>query len=124
MPKAQIIEPCERMTRAEYRGWAAQQPHGRFERIDGVVVAMAPERVEHNDRKMRAWLALRRAVRDAGVPRQHSGAKSVGGRRGTVSGCKRHRPGMEAARILSAAVGLPLPDRLGRQTADRSPPLR
>ena len=39
-----------------------------IERIDGVVVAMAPERVEHNDRKMRAWLALRRAVQDANAP--------------------------------------------------------
>ncbi len=29
---------------------------------------MAPKRVEHNDRKMLAWLALRNAVRDAGVP--------------------------------------------------------
>jgi len=29
---------------------------------------MAPERVEHNDRKMLTWLALRRAVREAGAP--------------------------------------------------------
>ncbi len=68
MPKTQIIEPCDRMTRTEYRAWAERQPNGRFERIDGVVVAMAPERVEHNDRKMQIWLALRRAVGDAGVP--------------------------------------------------------
>jgi len=68
MPKAHIVEPCQRMTRTEYRGWSEQQSRGRFERIDGVVVAMAPERVEHNDRKMLAWLSLRRAVREAGVP--------------------------------------------------------
>ncbi|HET7879740.1 MAG TPA: Uma2 family endonuclease [Acetobacteraceae bacterium] len=68
MPKAQTIEPVQSMTREEYRAWAERQPVGRFERIDGVVVAMAPERVEHNDRKMLAWLALRRAIRDAGVP--------------------------------------------------------
>jgi Uma2 family endonuclease len=68
MAKVQIVEPCQRMTRAEYRAWAERQPSGRFERIDGVVVAMAPERVEHNDRKMLAWLALRRAVRDGNVP--------------------------------------------------------
>jgi Uma2 family endonuclease len=67
MPKAQIVEPCERMRREEYRAWAEQQPNGRFERIEGVVVAMAPERIEHNDRKMIAWLARRRAVRDAGL---------------------------------------------------------
>jgi Uma2 family endonuclease len=68
MAKAQIAEPCQRMTRSEYLAWAKQQPAGRFERIDGVIVAMAPERVEHNDRKMLTWLALRRAVREAGVP--------------------------------------------------------
>lgn len=68
MARALIVEPCQRMTRTEYRAWAERQPSRRFERIDGVVVAMAPERVEHNDRKMLAWLALRRAVRDAGLP--------------------------------------------------------
>jgi Uma2 family endonuclease len=68
MAKVQIVEPCQRMTRAEYRAWAERQPRGRFERIDGVVVAMAPERVEHNRRKMLAWLVLRRAVHDAKVP--------------------------------------------------------
>lgn len=68
MPKPQLIEPAQRMSRAEYRNWAAQQSTGRFERIDGVVVAMAPERVEHNDRKMLAWLALRQAVQAAGLP--------------------------------------------------------
>jgi Uma2 family endonuclease len=73
MAKAQIVEPCQRMTRAEYRAWAERQPLGRFERIDGVVVAMAPERVEHNSRKMMAWLALRRAVRDGNVPCQVNG---------------------------------------------------
>lgn len=68
MPKAQIAEPCQRMTRTEYRAWSERQPRGRFERIDGVVVPMALERVEHNDRKMLTWLALRRAVLDAGLP--------------------------------------------------------
>ena len=68
MARARIAEPCQRMTRPEYRAWAERQPAGRFERIDGVVVAMAPERVEHNDRKMLTWLALRRAVREAGMP--------------------------------------------------------
>jgi Uma2 family endonuclease len=68
MAKAHIVEPVQSMTRAEYRDWSERQTVGRFERIDGVVVAMAPEQVEHNDRKMRAWLALRRAVRDANAP--------------------------------------------------------
>jgi hypothetical protein len=154
MPKAQIIEPCERMTRTEYKAWRERQPHGRFERIDGVVVAMAPERVEHNDRKMQALLALRRAVRDAGVPCHVNGDGMTveigdsdyglmpsctaatdwlpaasqcpirGGRRSAVSDYKRHGSGMEGARILSAPVGPPLPDRLGRPTADRTPSSR
>jgi Uma2 family endonuclease len=67
MPKAQTIEPVQSMTRQEYRAWVARQPVGCFERIDGVVVAMAPERVEHNDRKMLAWLALRGAILEAGA---------------------------------------------------------
>ena len=74
MAKAQIVEPVQSMTRAEYRAWSERQPVGRFERIDGVIVAMAREQVEHNDRKMRAWLALRRAVRDANVPCHVNGA--------------------------------------------------
>jgi Uma2 family endonuclease len=68
MAKSQIVAPVQSMTREEYRAWSQRQPVGRFERIGGVVVAMAPERVEHNDRKMRAWLALRRTVRDANPP--------------------------------------------------------
>ena len=32
------------MTREEFLVWAEQQPAGRYERIDGMVVAMAPER--------------------------------------------------------------------------------
>jgi Uma2 family endonuclease len=44
-----------------------QQPSGRFERIDGIVVAMAPERAAHNRRKGAARDALRRAVGEAGL---------------------------------------------------------
>src|ERR1700674_1772153 len=57
--------PALRMSRDEYRRWAEQQPTGRFERIDGVVVAMAPKRLSHADRKALVWLALRQAVADA-----------------------------------------------------------
>jgi Uma2 family endonuclease len=56
------------MSRDEYRRGAEQQPTGRFERIDGVVVAMAPEWVNHADRKALAWLALRQAAAAAGPP--------------------------------------------------------
>jgi hypothetical protein len=48
------------MTRAEYHAWSERQLAGRSGRFDGVVVTMAPGRVEHNDRKMLARLALRR----------------------------------------------------------------
>lgn len=55
------------MTREEFLAWAAEQPVGRFERIDGIVVAMAPERASHNLRKGAARDALRRAVKEAGL---------------------------------------------------------
>jgi Uma2 family endonuclease len=56
------------LSREEYRRWAEAQPSGRFERIEGLVVAMAPERRSHADRKVMVWLALRRAVAAAGLP--------------------------------------------------------
>jgi Uma2 family endonuclease len=60
--------PNLRMSRDEFRRWAEQQSAARFERIDGVVVAMAPERASHADRKALAWLALRQAIAAAGLP--------------------------------------------------------
>jgi Uma2 family endonuclease len=56
------------MCRAEYRRWAEAQPSGRFERIEGLVVAMAPGRRSHAQRKALVWLALRQAVQAAGLP--------------------------------------------------------
>jgi Uma2 family endonuclease len=67
MARAETHEPETPMTREEYLAWVAQQPSGRFERIDGIVVAMAPERISHNRRKGAARDALRRAVRSAGL---------------------------------------------------------
>jgi Uma2 family endonuclease len=61
-------EPMFRMSRETYRAWVEQQEAGRFERVSGVVVAMAPERAAHNLRKALAWQALRRAVLAAGLP--------------------------------------------------------
>jgi Uma2 family endonuclease len=63
------FEPDRCMTREEYRAWAEGQS-GRFERIQGIVVAMAPERIGHAMRKARVWAALDRAVREAGLPCQ------------------------------------------------------
>lgn len=60
--------PTRSMTRAEFYRWAETQPRGRFEREDGQVVAMAPEREAHADAEALAWLALRRAIERAGAP--------------------------------------------------------
>jgi Uma2 family endonuclease len=67
MAGAQTHEPEARMTPAEFLAWAEQQPSGRFERIDGVVVAMAPERASHNRCECATRDALRRAVSKAGL---------------------------------------------------------
>jgi Uma2 family endonuclease len=67
MARARTHEPGTPMTREEFLAWADQQPLGRFERIDGIVVAMAPERASHNLRKGSARDALRRALIDAGL---------------------------------------------------------
>jgi Uma2 family endonuclease len=60
--------PNLRMSREAYREWAEQQASGRFERVDGVVVAMAPQRIGHADRKAMVWLTLRQAVTAAALP--------------------------------------------------------
>ncbi len=63
-------EPAFRMSREDYRAWAERQEAGRFERVNGVVVAKAPERANHNLRKFRVAQALDAAVRAAGLPCQ------------------------------------------------------
>jgi Uma2 family endonuclease len=68
MARAETHEPETPMTREAFQAWIDQQPSGRFERIDGIVVAMAPERASHNLRKGAAYDALRRAVSQAGLP--------------------------------------------------------
>jgi Uma2 family endonuclease len=52
--------------RAAYQAWAMGQP-GRFERMDGEVIAMAPERLGHARIKARVWQALADAIEAAGV---------------------------------------------------------
>src|SRR5918994_2725283 len=59
--------PPGKLTREEYRRWAEAQPCGRYELVAGEVVAMSPERAEHIEIKAAAWLALRQAMRAAGV---------------------------------------------------------
>ena len=63
LAKAPVI-----MSREEYRRWAETQPRGRFERVGGEVVAMAPERLAHLRVKARVWQALDRAIRASGAP--------------------------------------------------------
>ncbi len=54
-------------TREEYRRWCEAQTRGRYERVDGRIVAMAPERAGHARVKGAVFLALRRAISEAGV---------------------------------------------------------
>lgn len=67
MARAQTHEPETPMSREEFLAWVEQQPAGRFERIDGIVVAMVPERASHNLRKGSVRDALRRALREVGL---------------------------------------------------------
>jgi Uma2 family endonuclease len=52
--------------RAAFHTWAMGQP-GRFERLNGEVIAMAPERLGHVRIKARVWRALEDAIEAAGV---------------------------------------------------------
>lgn len=59
--------PPDTMSRDEYLAWASRQPRGRFERIGGRVVAMAPERAAHVRAKNAVWAALRDAIARSGI---------------------------------------------------------
>jgi len=53
----------------EYLDWAAtQRDLPRTELINGQIVAMTPERVEHIEIKVAAVIALKRAIARAGIP--------------------------------------------------------
>lgn len=66
---SEMLEPLPTgLSREAYYAWAMAQPRGRFELVDGEVVAMAPERVAHNRAKLRAWLALHEALKAVGAP--------------------------------------------------------
>ena len=56
------------LTADEFIAWAMEQPSGRYELSNGVVVAMAPERVSHNQAKLNAVIALRTALRARSLP--------------------------------------------------------
>jgi Uma2 family endonuclease len=54
-------------SREEYRHWYEAQPNGRYERLAGRIVAMAPERGAHLRVKGAVFKALDRAITFAGV---------------------------------------------------------
>jgi Uma2 family endonuclease len=64
------IETDRYYSREEFRRWCDTQPKGRYERVDGRIVAMAPERGAHSRVKGAIYKALDRAVAAAGVPCQ------------------------------------------------------
>ncbi len=57
-------------SREAFRRWCEAQTQGRYERVDGRIVAMAPERGAHLRVKGAIYKALDRAVTLAGVPCQ------------------------------------------------------
>ena len=131
MARAQTYEPETPMTRDEFLAWAEQQPSGRFERIDGIVVAMAHDRASHNRRKRAARDALQRAVSKAGLTSCEAFADGMTVQvensdfepacRGAVPGQWHQGSGRQATGLLQAAVGAALPDRLAGRAAHRSP---
>jgi Uma2 family endonuclease len=62
-----LPETDRRYSREEYRRWCEAQPRGRFERVDGRIVAMAPERGARLRIKGAVYRALVRAISVAGV---------------------------------------------------------
>ena len=63
----QSPEMDRRYSREEFRRWCEAQPTGRYERLDGHIVAMAPERIAHVRVKGAVYKALDRAIATAGV---------------------------------------------------------
>ncbi len=63
-----VVAPKPPMKVAEFLTWAEAQPQGRYELVDGKIVAMAPELVRHNLVKLAVAIALRDAVRSARLP--------------------------------------------------------
>ena len=58
------------LSRAAFHQWTKTQKRGRFERVEGQAIAMAPERWVHARLKARIWRALDREITAAGLPCQ------------------------------------------------------
>jgi Uma2 family endonuclease len=67
------MDALSRISRADFRAWAEQQPRGRFERVDGRVVRMERQTAAHALVKAAVWRALDDAVRAAGLDAQAFG---------------------------------------------------
>jgi Uma2 family endonuclease len=60
--------PKFRMTVDEFLAWSEQQPDDRYELVDGKIIAMTRDTVQHNLTKFAACRALYDAVRAAKLP--------------------------------------------------------
>jgi Uma2 family endonuclease len=63
-----IALPTQRMKVPEFLAWAETQSEGRYELVDGVIRAMAPERIVHGLVKKAVVRALDDAIREAALP--------------------------------------------------------
>lgn len=61
------IQTQPRMTVDEFLVWAEGQPGRWYELVDGAVCQMSPEKVRHAETKLDIAIALRAAIRRAGV---------------------------------------------------------
>jgi Uma2 family endonuclease len=61
---------AQSLSRTEFHQWAEAQTRGRYERVNGEVVAMAPERWVHARLKARIWRAFDREIAAARLPCQ------------------------------------------------------
>lgn len=62
---ASLAVPASRMTVQQYLEWARRQPTGRYELVDGVPVAMSPERNVHALVKGAVYRAFLEAVSES-----------------------------------------------------------
>ncbi|MDX2266077.1 MAG: Uma2 family endonuclease [Hyphomicrobiales bacterium] len=56
------------MTVDEFLEWSERQQSGRYELEHGQVVTMQAERIEHTEAKLETVIALREAIKKAGLP--------------------------------------------------------
>ena len=56
------------MTVEEFLIWADERPDEKWELVDGVPVAMAPERIRHSEAKGETYSALKAAIARANLP--------------------------------------------------------